>query len=135
MNRHAGILTLDSKRTNKKTNSTTPFAFCVIQFGESVQLTRRDFFFTGAFKIRVRLFNSCCRYDRNSRSKVLAAVVNWCEFLGGVCVVCVLRIYLDRFFLPVDIQHNQCPCRFFYPSLCGHKTTKQRGKCKITRGS
>ena len=41
--------------------------------------------------------------------------------------VCVLHIKL--FFLPVDIQHTQCPCRFLLLEryrLCGHKTTTQR---------
>ena len=32
--------------------------------------------------------------------------------------------------LPVDIEHNQCPCRFFDPrrntSVCGHNATPQR---------
>ena len=31
----------------------------------------------------------------------------------GMYVVCVLHI--KPFFLPVGIQHNQCPCRFFNP--------------------
>ena len=30
-----------------------------------------------------------------------------------VLIVCVLHMKL--FFLPVVIQHNQCPCRFFIP--------------------
>ena len=31
------------------------------------------------------------------------------------------------FFVPVDIQHTQCPCRFFLEryKLCGHKITTQ----------
>ena len=31
--------------------------------------------------------------------------------LGMALSVCVLHI--KPFFLPVDIQHTQCPCRFF----------------------
>ena len=42
--------------------------------------------------------------------------------------VCVLHI--KPFFLPVDIRHNQCPCRFFNPrrdtSSSGHKATPMR---------
>ena len=41
--------------------------------------------------------------------------------------VCVLHI--KPFFLPVDVQHTQCPCLFFLLEiykLCGHKTTTQR---------
>ena len=38
---------------------------------------------------------------------------------------CVLHV--KSFILPVDIQHNQCPCRFSrYIQNCGHKTTPQR---------
>ena len=44
---------------------------------------------------------------------------------GSVCVF---------FCLLVDIQHNQCPSRFFYPlekyRLCNHETTPQRNHCK-----
>ena len=44
---------------------------------------------------------------------------------GSVCVV-----HIKPFFLPVDIQHTQCPCRFFlleWYKLCGHKkNTTQR---------
>ena len=29
--------------------------------------------------------------------------------------VCVCVFFIKPFFLPVDIQHNQCPCRFFNP--------------------
>ena len=42
----------------------------------------------------------------------------------SACIVCVLHI--KPFFLLVDIQHNQCPCRFFILArhkLCGHTTT------------
>ena len=41
--------------------------------------------------------------------------------------VCVLPI--EPYFLPVDIELTQCPCRFFLLerfNLCGHKTTTQR---------
>ena len=44
----------------------------------------------------------------------------------GTCV-CVLHI--KPFFPPVDIQHIQCPCRFFLLKrykLSGHKTTTRR---------
>ena len=33
---------------------------------------------------------------------------------GNSTAVCVLGI--KPFFLPVDIQHNLCPCRFFNPT-------------------
>ena len=37
---------------------------------------------------------------------------------------------IKPFFLVVDIQHNQCQCRFFNPreknSVCGDETTPQR---------
>ena len=29
--------------------------------------------------------------------------------------VCVCVLHMKPFFLPIDIQHNQCPCRFFNP--------------------
>ena len=32
---------------------------------------------------------------------------------GLHCIVCVLHV--KPFFLPVDIQYTQCPCRFFNP--------------------
>ena len=35
------------------------------------------------------------------------------EFRLGAWCVCVL--YIKPPFLPVDIQHNQCPCRFYNP--------------------
>ena len=41
--------------------------------------------------------------------------------------VCVLHIAL--FFLPVDIHHTQCPCRFLLLKrykLCGHNTTTHK---------
>ena len=31
-------------------------------------------------------------------------------------IVCVFFIHIEPFFLPVDIQHNQCPCRLFNPT-------------------
>ena len=31
-----------------------------------------------------------------------------------VCVFCDV-LHIKPFFLPVDIQHNQCPCRLFNP--------------------
>ena len=38
----------------------------------------------------------------------------WSENWVNACLrVCVLHI--KSLFLPVDIQRNQCPCRFFYP--------------------
>ena len=45
----------------------------------------------------------------------------------GVVDVCV--VHIKPFFLSVNIQHTQCPCRFFLLErykLCGHKTTTQR---------
>ena len=30
-------------------------------------------------------------------------------------VICVCVLHSKPFFLPVDTQHNQCPCRFFNP--------------------
>ena len=44
--------------------------------------------------------------------------------------VCVLHI--KPFFLPVDIQHSQSPCRFFLLErckFCGHKTTTEILHC------
>ena len=32
-----------------------------------------------------------------------------------VCNRCVCVLHIKPFFLPVDIQHNQCPCRFSNP--------------------
>ena len=55
----------------------------------------------------------------------------YCCVVCCVLVVCVL-LDIKPFFLPDDIQHNQCPCRFFIPTrdtsyaYAGHKTTRQR---------
>ena len=43
--------------------------------------------------------------------------------------LCVWVLHTKPFFQPVDIEHTQCPCRFFILErykLCGHKTTTQR---------
>ena len=41
-------------------------------------------------------------------------IISTCRQSSSTSVrVCVLHI--EPFFLPVDIQHNQCPCRFFNP--------------------
>ena len=42
-------------------------------------------------------------------------------FYAQVCV-----FHIKPFFLPVDMQHNQCPCGFFLLlrcKFCGHRTT------------
>ena len=44
----------------------------------------------------------------------LAYEKQWYIGLGGKHV-CVLHV--KPFFLPVDIQHKQCPCRFFNPVI------------------
>ena len=45
-------------------------------------------------------------------SSVLRLMAYVCSsFLECVCV-----LHIKPFFLPVDIQHNQCPCRFFNPT-------------------
>ena len=30
-------------------------------------------------------------------------------------VICVCVLHIKPFFLPIDIEHNQCPCRLFNP--------------------
>ena len=46
------------------------------------------------------------------------AVGSAVEAGGGAALrasVCVCVLHIKPFFLHVDIQHNQCPCRFFNP--------------------
>ena len=50
--------------------------------------------------------------------------------VSSVSISSVFVIHIKKpVFLPIDIQHTQCPCRFFLLGryeLCGHKTTTQR---------
>ena len=44
--------------------------------------------------------------------------------------------HIKPLFVPVDIQHTQCPCRFFLLErykLCGHKTTTEILHCTTVR--
>ena len=43
----------------------------------------------------------------------VAAMIEYRQAAASMQCVCVLHI--KPFFLPIDIQHNQCPCRFFNP--------------------
>ena len=73
--------------------------------------------------------NVSCEYDRWVVETQLCKLrdTRTSETLIGRGCVCVLHI--KPFFLPVDIQHTQCSCRFFLLErckLCGHKPTTQR---------
>ena len=74
---------------------------------------------------------SLFRFDLDVVCLILSCSCGYylCCLLGfGLCCVCVLHIKTPVF-LPVDTQHTQCPCRFFFLErykLCDHKTTTQR---------
>ena len=68
------------------------------------------------------------RYERNNRYNVNARCLGVVRLVR--CASCVSVHHINRsFYVPVDIQHTQCPCRFFpleRYKLCGYKTTTQR---------
>ena len=64
---------------------------------------------------------TCLLYGRMTGFQLLLSV-EWLAYEVSTCLLClcftaVCVLHIKPFFLPVDIQHNQCPWRFFNPVI------------------